>query len=210
MGIADASKLHHLVLVKGEIAALGMSVTPTINLLYYRRTAIVAPLNQANLITAFHTAVKASWKAAASSSWTWLSTMTRCIDDATDAGTLTVVTEAGGVAGECMPTYNAQLISKACLLRGKSYRGRVFFPSVPEGSADGNTLTAGGLALLVTVADKLDDGFTDADGNPYVPVVFSAKLSQVVTNPTTVTTTDISACTAHDPVTSLKRRKRKA
>jgi hypothetical protein len=210
MPIPDGSQLHFQITVKGEMAALGMSVTPTINLLHYRRTNSPAPVVQANVITAFHTLVKANWKAACSASWTWVSTAVRCVNDATDAGTGAVVGEVGGVAGECTPAFNVQLITKQTALRGRSYRGRVFIPSVPEGGVDGNTLTAAQLALLEAVADDLEVGFTDADGNNFVPFLLSTTQSQLVTNPTTVVGSDVVTCTAKDPVSVLRSRKARA
>lgn len=207
MPIPDTEMLHLQVTVRGEFAALGADVVTTDNVFHFRRTSTPATLNQANFVTGLHALIKADWKAACSAQWTWSKTLTRCIDDATDAGSETVVGEVGGVAGECLPAFNCQLINKKTALRGRSYRGRFFIPSVPEGGADGNTLTVAQLALLTTLAGKLDDGFADSDGNTWVPFLFSASLSVIDSNPTLVNGSDITLCTAVDPIAVLRSRK---
>jgi hypothetical protein len=209
-GIADADKLHFQVIVKGTIAALDMSTVSTYSTLHYRRSLRVADFNPTNFITAFHAMVKADWKALASASWSWGSTSVRCIDDAADGGIAVDVGEVGGVGGECLPAFNQQLVAKYTAFRGKHYRGRLFVPSVPESSVDGNTLKGTALAALQTMADDIGALITDADDNQYVPWLFSASLSQILTNPTTVIGEDVIAMFARDPIAVLKGRKAKA
>lgn len=210
MPIPDNEKLHVEVKIFGELAALGMSVTQTVNLLHYRRTNNPVDLNLANFINAWQATVQASWLAAVSASWTLVKLGARCINDATDAGSEEVVGSVGGVAGECLPGFNNMLITKETALRGQSYRGRAFINGVPEGGVDGNTLTAAQLALLATLAGVLDNGFTDSDGNSFVPFLVSTSQSQLEENPTEVIGTDITTCTAKDPVSVLRSRKARA
>lgn len=210
MPIPDNEKLHFEFKIKGELAALGMSITPTINLIHYRRTNNPVDVNLVSVINGFQALVQASWLAAVSASWTLAAIGCRCIDDATDAGTEEVVGSVGGVAGECLPGFNNMLITKKTALRGRNYRGRLFVNGIPESGVDGNTLTAGQLALLATLADDLDVGFTDADGNSFVPFLLSTSLSQLETNPTTVLGADVTLCEGNDPVSVLRSRKARA
>lgn len=207
MSIADGQKLHIEVKVSGTLAALGMATTPTVNILHYRRTNTPADLQLSSVVTAFQALVEASWLAAVSASWTWDATTARCINDATGGAHTEAITAPGDVTGECLPGFNNMLITKQTASRGRSYRGRVFINGVPESGVDGNTLTAGQLTLLGTLAGKLDDGFTDADGNQFTPFLFSPTLSQIEANPTEVLGVDITGCTAKDPVAVLRSRK---
>ena len=210
MPIPDGQKLHMEIRIRGEFAALGASVQETINILHYRRTSSTPDFVAQSLIDAWQANCQANFVAAASVHWTLTEILCRCINDALDAGTTETLSAAGTVAGECMPTFNCQLITKQTALRGRSYRGRVFFPSVPEGGADGNTLTAGQLALLQAVADDLDDPLTDADGNTYVPFLLSTTQSTIATNPTSIVGADITSCTAKDDVAVNRSRRARA
>lgn len=210
MPIPDTEMIHFEVKVHGLLDAQGMSARPTVNIFHYRRTAFPVPVVQLNTLTAFQTLVEASWLAAASVHWTLVDYEIRCINDPTDGGSLLSVGTAGGIAGEAEPGFNNMVIHKATAYRGRNYMGRSFVAGLPESGADGNTLTAGQLALLSTLAGKLDDGFADGDTNPFVPFLFSASQSQIETYPCTVIGADIILCTARDPVGVLKSRKARA
>lgn len=210
MPIPDSEKLHVQLVINGQIAALGATAQLTASILHYRRTSSTPDFVAASFINAWQANCETNWLAAASSSWAFKSYHARCINDATDAGTVETITTAGGVTGDCLPAFNTQLITKQTALRGRSYRGRLFFPSVPESGVDGNTLTAGQLALLQAVADDLDDGLTDADGNTYVPFLLSVIQSTIASNPTNIVGADITSCTAKDDVAVNRSRRARA
>jgi len=207
MLIPDADVKVIEVKVNGLLAALGMATTETVNLFHYRRTTFPNPFNHANFLDAVMTLLEPDWLDAVSASWSLVDWNARCLDDATDAGATATGGGAGSIAGDCLPGFNNMLVSKKSGMRGPSYRGRFYFCGVPESGVDGNTLAAGQLALLTTLAALLDNGFSDSDGNAYVPCVFSPSLSQVEMNPTFCYTSDVVQCEAKDPVSVLRSRK---
>lgn len=196
MALADGDKIHVEITVLGTLAALGGEAQNTATPLHYRRTAFPANINLANVITAFHAACKAEWKAAASVSWSWEKTVARVIDSPTEFATEIAVAEAGGVAGDMTPSFVAFVLSKRTVKRGRSFMGRCFVPGVAESSTTGNAQTAGSQVLTDALAVQLSLPFTDADGNSFVPCVLSRVLSDLEADPSDVEVTDIASVVA--------------
>lgn len=165
MPIADNLKWNFQLAVHGTMAAGGGSAKATVNLLVYRRQSTAPVLNKANMLTAWLAAIKADWKALASSSWTMDKVSLRCLDDPDDAWTDVLVGEAGSVAGDALPNYAAIVFSKKTALRGKHYRGRMYFAGIAEADNVNNALTAGAKTRADTLAALLDDVVADGANN---------------------------------------------
>lgn len=210
MPVTDPERIHIQLTIQGTIAALDATPQTTVNILHYRRTAFPADFNAANFINACQAKFEAELLAAVSEHWTLENYHARVLNDVTDAGSTETLSSPGLVAGQCLPAHNCQLITKQTALRGRSYRGRIFIPTVPESGCDGNTLTAGQLALLAALAAKLDDTITDGDLNVFVPFLFSPTLSTYLTAPTDIKGADITSLTAKDDVAVNRSRRARA
>lgn len=206
MPIPDNQMTRFEVVVTGTLASGGAQAQTTKNVFHYRRTNNPAEFNAANFRAALIAKFNAQWLAVASAAWNYDTLGVRCLNDAEHAESVSVVNTAGGIAGDAEPGQNAMLISKKSILRGRSNQGRMYLCGVPESGAAGNVITAGQLVLLQALAAKLLETVTDADGNQYVPCIFSRKNSVIETNPTNVVTVDIASLTAKSIIASMDSR----
>jgi hypothetical protein len=85
----------------------------------------------------------------------------------------------GGRGGEYIPQA-ASIVKLRTAKRGRSYRGRIFLPFLPEGGQNNGTLNAGDVAQAQTA---WDDFVVDIAGNDCSLVVASYKhqTAEVVT-----------------------------
>jgi len=183
MPIADNLKRNFQLRVRGTMAAGGSTAKSTVNLLVYRRNSGTPALNKAAMVNAWLTEVKTTWLALASSSWTMDSVDLRCLDDPDDAWDETAVAEAGGVAGDALPSYCAIVFSKKTALRGKHFRGRMYFAGIAEADNVNNKLTAGAKTRADTLAIKLYTDINDGGGNTYVASLLTNRWNLVAVPP---------------------------
>lgn len=207
MPLLDGDKKHFQVVIEGSMTQGVLAVAQTRNVLYYRRTSFGVNLSYSELLTSLHAKWQSSLLAATSAKWSHNVTRVRNIDSPTDAGAFAAGGGVGGVIGDALPAFNAMLISKRTALRGKSYRGRMYVPGVPESGQVDAVLTAGQLTLLTTLAGVLDDSITTAAGLTYVPFNFSAHLSNILVEPAVVVGADITSMVADDAMASMNSRK---
>jgi hypothetical protein len=207
MPLIDTAKLNFEVIVKGSIAAEGGDAQVTINPLHYIRTNTPAAFSATAFITAFHTLVKADWRAFASLHWTWVSTSIRCINSPTEVAVEVAVGEAGLIAGQMSPSYVAGIISKRTPLRGRSHMGRLYVAGISEGNSDGNALSGAAKTLLDTVATRLKTNVTDANGVIFAPAVLSRLKSNLIIDPSTVYMTGLSNAVARSVLGRQSNRK---
>lgn len=207
MPLADVDKVDFEVIVSGTTAALGGTAQTTLTPLHYRRTTFATNFSATAFITAFHTAVKTAWKDSCSVSWSWDKTSIRCLNSPTETATEVTVGEAGAVAGDMLPSYVAAVMTKNTAKRGRSYRGRMYLPGIPESGTTGNAATVGEKALLDALAALLDNSVVDAAGLTYVPMVLSRVLSTLTSDPASVFATQITSIVAKSVLGRLSSRK---
>jgi len=207
--IPDTSIFIGEVEMKGIVTAGGSNAVNSDAVFQFRRTTNVNVLSKSALEAAFQTNIALNITAALNARYTQSMNTVRWVNDALDQPVATSRAIAGSQAGECLPTsVSAYLLSRTGL-RGKSYKGskKLFpFSEADTTLATADLWNAAALARLATIAAAWLAGFTDANGNVWVPCVLSRKLSTLTTNPTTVVTNDITAVLVNKRVGRMKRR----
>lgn len=209
MAIADNLKAVWEVALNGTIAAAGGTSVPLAMIFMFRRTSFTAPAVKSEIADAFDTAYMATLKAAMNSRANISAIKVRCVNDAEDLAHSKTVNHDGAIATDSLPSDSVAVIQLKSGVRGKWAQGRKYFGPLSEVDTTGDVLTGDGLTRMQAVRDKLDDGFTDASGNAFVPCVLSRKYSQIQSNPTTVVSNDITSCVLNKNISRLRRRKQK-
>lgn len=117
--------------------------------------------------------------------WAWQ--FVECRDPRTPpvwASGIVTVEGNGTIAQDSCPPSVAQVITRTSGLAGRSYRGRIFLPSVPEDFQDLGKLTSAGYASLKTLADLMPAPLTSVIGGinyDLEPRIWSRKLQAAVT-----------------------------
>jgi len=207
MAIPAASMVTFEIALKGSIGAGGGDVKNIANIFHYRRTAVAVDVNKDNVAAAFEADILPTIVAALNNRASLTQITVRCVDDATDAEYSATIAETGAVAGDGLSNFNCVTVRLKTAVRGRSGMGSKHFAPLSEADGDDDVLTGAGLTRWQAVRDVLDNAFVDADGNNWVPVVLSRKLSQLATNPTTVVKNDVTSCVLNKTYGTMKRRK---
>jgi len=207
MPIADSAKHVAEITVVGAAAAGGSNAKPSYNVFHFRRTTTSGTLAKAAIAAAFEASIGAAMEDALNVDYSATSVNIRMIDDADDMNTAVTVALAGAAAGERLPVHACVTIHLYTALRGQSYRGRKHFSPASEADTTDDILVGAGLANWQALRDAILAGFTDSNGNIWVPVVVSPSLSQLSVNPTTVIRNDVTSCVLNKNIGSINRRK---
>lgn len=194
---------------RGLIASGGSTSKATNFTYHFRRTATVAPITHAAIDTAFQAAIGVPQAAALNARWSQQNNSVRYVDDALDAPVFYSHVVVGGVAGDSMSTIMSVYLLLRTGIRGKSYRGCKHLAPASEAdttAATDDILNAAALIRYGALASAILAGFTDANGNVWVPVILSKTLSQLLTNPTTVVKTDVTSVLVNKRLGRMKRR----
>lgn len=209
MAIADNLKAVWEVSLTGTIAAAGGTSVPLAMVFMFRRTSFTNPVSKSEIADAFDTAYMGTLKAAMNNRANISAIKVRCVNDAEDLAHSKTVDHDGAIATDSLPSDSVAVIQLKSAVRGKWAQGRKYFGPLSEADTTGDVLTGDGLTRMQAVRDKMDDGFTDASGNTYVPAVLSRKYSQIASNPTTVVVNDIVSCVLNKNISRLGRRKQR-
>lgn len=192
MPIPLSSVLTAQIIVKATLAAAGGTAKPVQTTFYYRRQAVTIAPTKSALVTAFAAGPYAAMLAAFNVGYENGSANVRWLDDADNPTSTISMAGVGAIATDRTPSYNAVFMHQRSAMRGRSYKSSKHFPAVNEIDTTGDILTGAGLVRWQTLQTALLANLTDATGNIWVPCTVSQKLSQVRTNPTTVTRADIT------------------
>lgn len=195
--------------ILGISAAAGSGARFSNFTFHWRRTTVSNVPAKVPLEAIFQTSIVVPLAAALNVRWLQTGNTVRWIDDAQDPPLAVVRALPGLVAGDSMTSFNAAFLLFRTTLRGKNYRGgKHLFPMSEADTtlATEDIFNAAALARLTTLANAIMAGFTDTNGNIWVPVVLSRKLSPMRTNPTTITTTDITQVSINKRVGRMKHR----
>lgn len=192
------------------IASSGGSTDKNIeSVFHFRRTSNVNPIVKANIESAFQTALMIPITNALNVRYTQTMNTVRFINDAQDAPVSFSRVVAGARTGDGMPMHNSAFLLARTGLRGRSYRGGKHFGPLSESDTTSGTddlLNAAALVLWGLVATAWLAGFTDSDGNVWVPCVFSRTLSITTANPTSIITNDIVATLINKRIGRMRHR----
>lgn len=197
------------IVVPARQAAAGSNSPPSINVCHFRRTTTVNPWVNGNIGAAFVASVGAAILAAANVRYTPGSVNVRCVNDAQDPYGVATFAGNGAIATDSLPSDDAVVIILKSAIRGKSYQGRKHFGCGNEADTTGDVLVGAGLGRWQAVVTAYLAGFTDSDGNIWVPCVLSRKLSKLKTNPTTVVSADVIKILLDLNIGTMRRRRTK-
>jgi len=197
------------VTVRGIIDADGSDFQHCVNVFHFRRTATTIDPTTSAIRAAFDTQVLQPLKALLHEDWNVPLIGVRYVEDAEHLEVQSAPAAAivGAVATDRCPDHVCVSMLMRSSRRGRSFRGAKRFGGIPEASTTKDTIAAGSQAGWAALAASILAGFTDADGNIWVPCVLSRKFSQLVENPTTVETSDVTSILVNLNLGSCNSRK---
>jgi hypothetical protein len=205
-----ANQVTHVeIKIAGLIASGGSNTKNTFTTFHFRRTSTINPIDKAHVDTAFQAAIVAKILLALNNRWGQLNNRLRWLNDALDPELVVTHANPGAVAGDGMPSVNYVFSLMWSGLRGGSYRSNYKLGPLSESNTTAGTddiLNAGAITLFGNVGTAVLAGFTDADGNIWVPSVVSRRLSQFRVNPTTVISNDCIQVKVNKRIGRLKQR----
>lgn len=197
------------VVMKGVLTATNADPKTVSNFYYFRRTTFATPWTKAAVDAAFQADIGDVILDCLSSSYTQSFNLIRCIDDVEDAYGEFVKTGPGTVTGDRLPSNAAAVIDLKSGIRGAYAQGRKFFRGLAESSTTMDLLNAGAITLFTAAMDALLAGFTDGDGNVYVPVIVSFSQCDLSENPTTVVAYDMAGYKIRKNIRNYKKSKQR-
>ena len=198
------------VVCNGTVAAGGSDAKTSTSVWYWRRTTIVNPVDPAHVESAFQAAIAIPLTNFLNVRYTQTNTQCRIINDALQPYKQVSRAVAGQVAGDSMATVECAYMLMRTAVRSKGIKGSKHLYPLSEtqttiGTSD--VLNAGALVLFGLLATAVLAGFTDSDGNIWVPTIFSRpKVSQTARNPTKIIVNDVASIILNKRVSKMKKR----
>ena len=191
--------------------ARGGGVKNFFNIYHFRRTTTANPLVRANVQTAFQTAIMAPVLAALNVDYTQTGNTLRFFEDPTDAPITVSQTGVGAIAGDRLPDFSAVVVQLKTGVRGKAGRGSKHYGPIAESDTTGDDLVTGSVTRFDAVGAAIVAGFTDSDGNIWVPGLKGAKRigspAQYIIAPTTTVWTDVTSSLLNKSLGTMRHRK---
>jgi len=198
------------IVCNGTVAAGGSEAKVSTSVWYFRRTGIILPVDPAHVESAFQTAIAIPLTNFLNARYTQANNQCRIINDATQPYKQVSRAVAGQVAGDSMSTIECAYMLMRPAIRGKGIKGSKHLYPLSEtqttiGTSD--ILNAGAMTLFGLLATAVLAGFTDSDGNVWVPTIFSRpKVSQTKRNPTKIIVNDVASILLNKRVAKMKKR----
>lgn len=191
--------------------ARGGGVKNIFNVYHFRRTTTANPVVKANIQTAFQTSIMTPVLAAVNVDYTQSANTLRFFEDPTDAPVSTPQSGVGAISGDRLPDFSAVVIQLKTGARGKVGRGSKHYGPIAESDTTGDDLVAGSVTRFQTLGAAIVAGFTDSNGNVWVPGLKGAPRllspAQYLVAPTTTVWTDIVSYLLNKSLGTMKRRK---
>jgi len=207
MPLIDSQIQHIEVLARGSLTAGGSTVKPCFNVWMYRRTTFAVPFSKTQFATAFRAAVIVPLIAAANVRYSVNTLRVRIVNDAEDPYQDIADAGVGAIATDSEPNNDAVYALMKTAKRGRFATGSKHFGGPSEIDTTDNILVGAGLARWETLRAALAVAVVDAAPNTYVPCVLSRTYSQLITNPTTVVSNDVTSVLLNKRIGSMVRRK---
>lgn len=180
------------------------------NVYQFYRTNGIGPRVKANVESAFQAAIGDVALLALNVDYTQTGTSVRWMDDATDAPVSFAEAGVGAIANDRSPDHVCATVQLHSGRRGWASRGSKHFGPISEDDTLGDVLDAGAIVRFQALADAILAGFTDTDGNQWLPIIVSrAVLSHPVfsTNPTFWVWAQVTNVIVNHSLGSMRRRK---
>lgn len=209
MSIPNAQMIVGEIKVDAIAATGGGKTVPCSFAVNYRRTTTVNPWSYADLEAVWQAGPMADILAAMNVRFTQRDNLVRCVNDAQDPYRVFPEANVGAIATDSYNIEFAVYILFGLAIRGRGVHGSKHFAPFSEADTTNDLLTGAGLTRWQTVATSLLATLgPDASGNTWVPcVVRRPPYSQLITNPTTVTTLDLVTSTVNQRPGTMKKRR---
>jgi hypothetical protein len=192
--------------------ARGGGVKNFFNVYHFRRLTTVNVLNKTNIESQFNTVVMGPILAFLNVDFTQIQNTVRFFENPADAPLAVSRTGVGAITGDRLPDFNAAVIQLKSGSRGKNGRGSKHLGPVAESSTTGDDLTSGAVTLATAVGTAIVAGFTDSDGNGWIPGLKAAAREglpwhYIFPLPTVTGWTDVGSFVINKSLGTMKRRK---
>jgi hypothetical protein len=139
-------------------------------------------------------------------------TSIRFFENPADAQTFFAETGTGAITGDRLPDYCAGVIQLHAGIRGKVGRGSKHYGPIAEDSTTGDDLKTADVTRFAAIGAAIIAGFTDAQGNIWVPGMKAAArvgkpYNYVLPLPTITGWTDLVSYVVNKSLGTMKRRK---
>lgn len=194
----------------GIVASAGSTAKFSVQVYDYYRTSTVPTFSKSAFDTAFQAAVVVPLYAALNARLTQSNNSIRVLNDAFNAPQFFNHAVVGSITGDSMPLSNSVFIEGRTGIRGKRARGsKKLFPVSESQTTTGtdDILNAGALTVYGTFAAAWLAGFSDANGNNWVPVIVSRKYSQLKTNNVSIWWNQMTEAVLRKTIGSMRKRK---
>jgi len=190
-------------------AAEGGGVKNFANIYHFQRTSPSGTLNKSHVEAEFNTAITPSILAALGVDYTQTFDTVRMVDDALDPAIAVARTGVGARSGLRLPDFSAVTIRLNTATRGRFARGSKHFGPIAQSDCIGDTaLSPTAIARFQTIATAILTGFTDADGNVWLPIILSrVPPAQFKVNPVIYQSYQINAAVVNLTIGTMHRRK---
>jgi len=195
--------------VKGKMDSGGSDAVNTNFIFHYRRLAVTVDPDKTALKTIFKSSVLGVIAAALNERWNASLIDVRWVNDATDPYLSITDNSAGAITGDSLQSDDAAYLLHRTALRGRRYRGSKHFAPLSESDVtqpDEDIWNSACLTRLAAINTALLLTLTDTTPNSWKYCILSRFLSQIKTNPTTVTTNDVTSALVNKRIGRMKRR----
>lgn len=187
MPVPAANLINVEIIIQGQLATGGSNPKNVAIVHHFRRTAVLIGPNKTNIDAAFQTAIGAKYLLALNARFGQTQNTVRFLNDSMDAPVAFAHVGVGAIAGDPLSTMATAYMVLRTGFKGRSFRGSKHIAGFSESDVTlGDVWNAGALGRLGAIAAAILAGFTDTDGNQWVPQVYSRKLSEFVTLPAVV------------------------
>lgn len=195
------------IVVRGTALATGeLRTKNVVNVYDFYRTSLGPATNKTNIKAGFKTTILTPLGNALSVSYVKNTIDLRFIDDFLDPFVSFVDGVNGAVTGDSLPSRECALMQMKTGVRGKHYRGFKFFGPLAESRTTLDYINSTSITEFGTFQTAYLAGFTDSDGNTWLPYLVAAKLSNLKVDPPVIVGTPITSVTVNVAITELKRR----
>lgn len=185
---------------------------PFVNIFHFYRLTNLTNTDEGALVAAFNTVMTSGLNGALSDQYLGDSCDVRFMDDPTRAAAVLGATANGGVAGDRYANLGAVVTRKKCAgARGRSYKGSSHWGPIPESHTTKDELNVTGLAAWAVLINDMNTsmvgGLSVTGGDVWLPIVLSATMSNLTSNPISASGAIITEFTLNTIIGTMRRRK---
>lgn len=199
------------IVCQANAVARGGGVKNFFNVFHFSRANNLLAISEANIATAFATAIQTPLLAALNVDYTQTALTVRLFEDATRIKYILSQSGVGGRPNDRLPDFGCVTIQLKTVVRGKTGRGSKHFGPIAEDDTTGDDLVAGAVTRFNAVGAAIIAGFTDSDTNVWLPGLKGAERilspAQYEVNPTTTVFTSVTSYLLNKSLGTMRRRK---